>query len=301
MITPVDDSVARRLVLARDALMEAQRLANYSQVDLNLMRAVWQADFALELALPAFYDHNGWTHPLSKKAFTPGLPQYLEDLKENHIATEKLDVRLVANAENVHKSRNDVQHRGNVFHMSTAKTLIRYSKNFLEFFSSKYLNVEFERLNLSILNTDSEAQKFFDKALKYFDTEEYGQAAREIAEAYNVGYANLLFTNNDLVDRDWDSIRNRHRRSLKKQVEEIYSRSGFDLKDSYAKKALELIIQHLDLTQFGIEMNIAIHFFNLLPTVKRPVDSTKWVYAGDDREYSRDEIEFLFDQSLLIL
>jgi hypothetical protein len=115
MITPIDDSVARRLVLARDALMEAQRLANYSQVDLNLMHAVWQADFALELAFPAFYDHNGWVHPPSKKAFTPGLPQYLENLKENHVATEKTDVRLIKNAENVHKLRNDLQHRGNIF------------------------------------------------------------------------------------------------------------------------------------------------------------------------------------------
>jgi hypothetical protein len=65
MITPVDDSVARRLVLARDALMEAQRLVTYSQVDLNLMRAVWQADFALELALPALYDHRRYIHPPS--------------------------------------------------------------------------------------------------------------------------------------------------------------------------------------------------------------------------------------------
>jgi hypothetical protein len=116
--------------------------------------------------------------------------------------------------------------------------------------------------------------------LNYFEIGKYSEAAREIAKAYSTGYANLLFTNNDLVERDWDSIRNRHKRSLRKQVEEIYSRSGFDLKDSYAKKALELIFRHLDLTQFGIEMNIAIHFFNLLPTVERPVDSQAFITAG---------------------
>ncbi len=52
------DVIGRRFILAKEALLEAQRLVVASQFDLNLMRAVWQADFALELAIPALFDHR---------------------------------------------------------------------------------------------------------------------------------------------------------------------------------------------------------------------------------------------------
>jgi hypothetical protein len=307
MITPVKDSVARRLVLARDALMEAQQLVINSKVDLNLMRAVWQADFALELALPAFYDHQSWSHPAPKmqnnKVFSPGLTHYLSDLQENEAKNDQRFSYFIDLARKVHEARNDIQHRGIVFSSSTATGFTRDAKEFFNELSIRYLGVTTDKLNLSILNSDLEAQKHFDEAIKYFEEENYGKSAREISIAYNTGYDNLLYRNNDLIQRGFKETRDRRIQYLEGQISDIFWQDSANStsRDSVLGKAIFAIIKPLGITQFGVDLNTAIRFFNLLPGVFRSLGGTTWFDTGQERSYKKEEVEFIFDQSILIL
>jgi hypothetical protein len=297
------DSIARRLILVKDAIFKAQQLVSHTNVDLNLMLAVWQADFALELAFPAFFDQQSWAHPPPKGLRAPGLPEFLEVFEKNHIIGNLHFVHLISLARKIHDARNKIQHQGVIFSQSTSSEYVYNAKSILEELSSQYLGVNLDRINLSLLNTDLDAQKYFDEALEHSTKGDYDDAARSIAKAYKIAYSNLLKSICISQETSNYYLKSQRRQPLKQKIEKILSSASLDsfLRDSYLEKAISALIEPIGLIQFGIDLDIAVRFYNLLPGVVQPADSTDWVHYGSHENYLLEDIEFLFDQSLHIL
>jgi hypothetical protein len=300
------DSIGRRLILAKEALVEAQQLVIASQFDLSLMRAVWQADFALDLALPALFDHMKFSHPIaSKKGDLPATTLFLDELKKNRFSTDVVMLSLILKARRVHNARNVIQHGGTCFSQADSVRYVNDARDFLDELLQKWIGVDLYGINLSLINTDKEAQLYFDKALEHVNKGEYKDASQSTSIAYRIGYDNLLFLNNDIVERDRISVQSRWNQSLHIRVENTLKKGNQSPREvrlpNYIHEAIKTISEPLGLTQFGVELNTAVQFLNLLPKITRAVESSTWISYGEDRSYSKEEAEYLFDQALLIL
>lgn len=288
----------RRLILAKEALLEAQRLVVASPFDLNLMRAVWQADFALELALPALYEHKSYTHPVDEKdpRQKPGIRLYFNDLEKIVFKTNAEMKHLIRQARHVHEARNDIQHGGTCFSQADSIRYVNDARNLLDALLQEWIGVDLYGINLSLINTDTEAQIFFDEAIEHIKSGEYNDASSCIGKGYRIGYENLLFLNNDLVQRDPIAVKSRQNQFLHLRVEKVLKGQKNNLNE-----AIEIISEPLGLTQFGVELNTAVQFLNLLPKLRRAVASPIWILHGEIRSFKKEEAEYLFDQALLIL
>jgi hypothetical protein len=295
------DSVGRRLILAKEALVDAQQLVIASQFDLSLMRAVWQADFALDLALPALFDHMKFSHPIaSKKGDLPATTLFLDELEKNRFSTDVVMLSLILKARRVHNARNVIQHGGTCFSQADSIRYVNDARDFLDELLQKWIGVDLYGINLSLINTDKMAQPFFDESLEHMKKGKYKDASQSIAIAYRIGYDNLLFLNNDMVKRDRISVQSRWDQSLHIRVKNTLKKGGQGSRD-YIHQAIETISEPLGLTQFGVELNTAVQFLNLLPKMRRAVESSIFFPLGEERSFTKEEAEYLFDQALLIL
>ncbi len=180
------------------------------------------------------------------------------------------------------------------------------ARNLLDQLFQDWIGVDLYGINLSLINTNKEAQLYFNKALEHIKRGENNDASQSIAIAYKIGYDNLFFLNNDIVERDPISLESRWNQSLHVRVENILrersqSSRMFRLPD-YIHEAIETISEPLGLTQFGVELNTAVQFLNLLPSMIRSLgSSSNWWLSGNEHAYTKEEVEYLFDQALLIL
>jgi hypothetical protein len=275
------DSIARRLILAKNAVIEAQQLVSNTQVDLNLMRAVWQADFALELAFPAFFDQEGWLPPPNTDKLNlrvPGLPDFLKEFEDKHLPNDSFR-HLVGLAKKIHIARNNIQHQGITFSQTTSSEYVHNAKSILDKLSSQFLKVSFNKVNLSLLNNDLGAQEYFDEALKCLEEEKYFKSARAISIAYKIGYENLVQIGSNRVQNHWNL-------SLESQISEIFREDNSSVRDSSLGKAIFALTRPLGVMQFGVDLNTAMNFFNLLPGVMQALGGT-WRYLVGHRRRKR--------------
>lgn len=172
----------KRLLLVRDTVYEARRLADGRPLDFDCMRAVWLADLAVELTLATIASDNG-LHPKQANQdfrfedYLSAIGQQVENAKLQSLKKYFPDIR------SLHKNRNRV-HDGVAISVDNTKRDVTKAETFIRAALAGLYNTDLDGMSLTSFLVDTKAKKHLELAQEFANERDYDQAALHIAVAF---------------------------------------------------------------------------------------------------------------------